>query len=165
MKNFSKTFLIIVFTTFCFSISFGQNFTLPDGEYMDTTGNLKSNCPNYAIYYYSLGCKYPKNSSSLLKDLQDFLKNKNNIYPGSGYITFRFKIDCEGRPNQKVKVSQTDTKYKICHFDKKLVNELYLFIKTLNEWKTGITRDGKVYSYLAFITFKMENGKIINIIP
>ena len=165
MKYFPKIFVIIVFSSLCFSVSFGQNYTLPDGEYMDTTNNLKSNCDTYNNYYYSLGCKYPKNSTSLLKELQVFLKNKNNRYSGSGYITFHFRIDCEGKPNQKVKVLQTDANYKTYHFDKILVNDLYLFLKTLNEWKIGLAKNGNTYSYLAFITFKIYNGKITNIAP
>jgi hypothetical protein len=144
--------------------AFAQNIILPDGEYMDTTSNHDTKCKDYNNYYYSVGGKYPKSSSTVLKDVQLFLVKKNNIYPGSGYITFRFKIDCEGKQMQKVQVLQTNEKYLKHQFDKKLVDELFVFLRTLSQWKIA-TMEGKAYLYRAFITFKIKNGKVINIIP
>lgn len=142
-----------------------QNYFLPDGEYMDTISNNSATCPEHNIYYYSVGGKYPESSSTLLKKVQSFLNEKNGKYNGSGYITFRFTVDCEGKPMKKVQVLQTDNEYKKTHFEKALVNELYDFFHTLNKWKDIKTKDGKGYAYIAFITFKIKDGKVINIIP
>jgi len=144
---------------------FGQNFVLPDSEYMDTASNQNKNCKNFNAYFYSVGGKYPENSSSLLKELQTFQQQKPQYFSGSGYITFRFTVDCEGKLMQRIQVLQTDEKYVSTHFDKSMVNELFSFLKTLNNWRIVKTKNGEAFSYKAFITFKIQNGKVINIIP
>jgi hypothetical protein len=157
----------IVSLTFVFSFfeSFGQNYILPDGEYMDTTSNSNSECKVNNIYYYQVNGKYPESSSSLLLEALEFMNKKTTEYTGSGYITFRFAIDCEGKMANKVQVLQTNEYYKNYHFEKSLVNDLYSFVKTLDKWKTIKKKDNKTYSYVTFITFKIKNGKVINIIP
>jgi hypothetical protein len=159
-----RPFFIVIFS-FLAGQAFGQNFVLPDGEYMDTVSNQNEKCKNYNVYFYQVGGKYPESSFSLLNELQIFLQQINEIYSGSGYITFRFTVDCEGKIMQKIQVMQTDEKYTKYHFDKALVNELFAFLKTLDKWKTAKTKDGETFSYKAFITFKIKNGKVINIIP
>jgi hypothetical protein len=143
-----------------------QNYILPDGEYMDTVCESKVNCKDYKIYYYQIGGKYPESSATLLKEAHTFLLNSKCKISGSGYITFRFMIDCEGQVMRKIQVLQTDEKYVACHFDKAIVNELFLFFKTMDKWKIAKPKElpGPV-SYNAFMTFKLKNGKVINIIP
>jgi hypothetical protein len=143
----------------------GQNIILPDGEYMDTTSVKDTGCLDRNIYYYQVGGKYPESSSSLLKKAVVHLKNKNEVYSGSGYITFRFRIDCEGKIMKNAQVLQTDEKYVGSHFEKKLVNELWDFTRQLNKWKIAKSPKGSTYSYTTFITFKIKDGKINNIIP
>ncbi len=154
--------LILVLITFR---SFGQLYTLPDGEYIDTTVNSNTACKDYNVYYYQIGGKYPKSSITLLKEVQTFLLHNNKIYQGSGYITFRFRVDCEGHRTKRTQVLQTDEQFKSYHFNKDLVNKLFLFLNTLNDWKTAQDNRGNSFSYMAFITFKIKNGKAINIIP
>jgi hypothetical protein len=48
---------------------------------------------------------------------------------------------------------------------KNLVNELFAFLQTLNKWSIMKSKDGQTFSYKAFVTFKIKNGKVINIIP
>jgi hypothetical protein len=155
----SGIFLIITNQTFA------QNFVLPDGEYMDTTSTQNEKCPKQYAYFYSVGGKYPENSTSLLKKVQTFLQQQNENYVNSGYITFRFMIDCEGKRIAKTQLLQTDENYAAFHFEKKLVDELYSFLKTLDKWVSAKSTDGNTYSYKAFLTFKIKNGKVINIIP
>lgn len=147
------------------SQSLAQNIILPDGEYMDTTSVQNEKCPKQFAYFYSVGGKYPENSTSLLKKVQAYLQQKNETYTNSGYITFRFMVDCEGKRVPQTEVLQTDEKYAAFHFEKKLVDELFSFLKTLDKWVTYKSKEGNTYSYKAFLTFKIKNGKVINIIP
>lgn len=150
-------------------IAKGQNYILPEGEFMDTISTHDTKDTNCFIspcnYYYSFRAKYPKNSASLLNEAHLFLQKKNETYSGSGYITLRFTIDCQGKMTKKVQVLQTDEQYKNYHFDIAFVNEIYLFLKTLDKWIVAEPLPGKRFSYITFITFKIKNGKIINIIP
>ena len=122
-------------------------------------------CKEYNIYFYQVHGKYPESSSTILKEVQIFLKNENNYYTASGYITFQFIIDCNGKKTKKTKVLQTDEHYAAYHFDKKLVQELYEFLNRMDKWRIFKNKAGQSFSYKAFITFKIKNGKVIRIIP
>jgi hypothetical protein len=145
--------------------TFAQNFVLPDGDYMDTTFAQNEKCHKIYNYFYGVGGKYPENSASLLKEAQIFLQQKNQNYLNSGYITFRFMVNCEGKLLPKTQILQTDEKYLNYHFEKNLVNELFAFLKTLDKWRIAKSKEGYTYSYKAFLTFKIKNGKVVNIIP
>ena len=49
-------------------------------------------------------------------------------------------------------------------FDKKLVDELLTLTKTLDGWVVG-EYEGQVFDYYQYLTFKIENGKLIEIMP
>ena len=142
-----------------------QNYILPDGEYMDTTTTSDTACKDYIVYYYQVGGKYLESSITVLQKAQVFLQHANEKYNGSGYITFRFRIDCAGKRTKRTQVLQTNEAYKAYHFDKGFINELFLFLNTLTDWKTAPDHHGGSFSYIAFITFKIKDGKVINIIP
>lgn len=165
--HFDKAMKILIISCFLLfaSHAFGQNFILPDGEYMDTAANNNSACKDYNIYFYQVNGKYPRSSYTILKEAQSFLKTKNNSYEGNGYITFQFTIDCEGKKMNKTRALQTDEKYIAYHFDKGFVEELYAFLNTMDQWKIFKNKTGQTFPYKAFITFKIKNGKVVNIIP
>ncbi len=143
-----------------------QNYVLPDGrEYMDTTANNDGNCKEYGVYYYSVGGKYPQASSTVLSEVKAFLKQEHTGDKSSGYITFRFMIDCSGNRLKKTQVLQTDDHYNSYHFSKELVDNLYHFLTTLHNWKIARNPKGDIYPYTTFITYKIEHGKVVNIIP
>jgi hypothetical protein len=164
-KKLTIAFIISGLSLLLANQTFAQNFVLPDGEYMDTTSVQNEKCPKQYAYFYSVGGKYPENSASLLKKVQTFLQQKNETYINSGYITFRFMINCEGKRVPQTEVLQTDEKYAAFHFEKKLLDELFSFLKTLDKWVAFKSKEGNTYSYKAFLTFKIKNGKVINIIP
>lgn len=142
-----------------------QNFVLPYGEYMDTTVVSNAKCDDkYLIYYYHVDTKYPMSTATMMRDSKLFLSQKAKRYTGSGYITFRFRIDCEGKM-QRVRVMQTDEEYQTIHFDKSLIAELNDFIHTLDRWEKGLSAyELKNVNYIALLTFKIKNGEIVNVI-
>jgi len=164
LVNTMKLIILITSLFLTCKIS-GQNIILPGVEYMDTTSTQDEKCANYNAYYYQVGGKYPESSSSVLKEVQTFRQDENKIHTGSGYITFRFTIDCEGKVMKKVQVLQTDENYRQYHFEKEFVNELFSFFETMDKWKIAKTKYGDPITYNAFISFKIKYGKIINIIP
>jgi len=159
-----KRTLVAICFLFAFVSVSAQRIILPKGEYMDTTNVQNSSCPEGYPYYYSVRGKYLKSSFTLLKDVNTFLLIKHAAYTGNGYITFRFVVDCQGKMLPKVRVMQTDEKYRLFHFDKSLVEELYSYLLTLKDWKIA-KHDSSSVSYMSYLSFKINNGKIINIIP
>ncbi len=144
----------------------GRIILLQKGEFMDTTRIFSPDCaPPYAIFYYQIKAKYPVSSTILLADSRAFVKQRNQLYSGSGYVTFHFYIDCKGTMS-RVLVQQTDENYKSFHFQKEFVNDLYSYLKTMHEWKKKLEiQNPKNINYIAFISFKIKNGEIVNIIP
>jgi hypothetical protein len=133
---------------------------------MDTASVNDPGCKGYSnVYYYQVSGKYPESSASLLKEAQTFIGKLNKKYIGSGYITFRFVINCQGKMRKRVQVLQTDDNYKDFHFDKAFVNDLFSFVQTLDKWRIAGAKESTPYFYTTFITFKIKDGKIINIIP
>lgn len=159
-------YLLILFSLGC-KLSFvqAQNYFLRDGEYMDTATINDLSCPNLNYYYYHIGGKYPESSYTLLKKTQTFLKTSDKGFDSSGYITFRFLIECNGKMMRKVQVLQTNDKYQSIYFDKQLVNLLFQFLTTLDKWKSPKSKEGAPISYYAFLTFKIKDGKVCNVIP
>lgn len=157
---------ILLFFLFITNHLSAQSYVLPGGrEYMDTTTNSNTSCRDYGVYYYSVGGKYPASSSTTLSDVKTFLKHKHTGDKSSGYITFRFMIDCNGNRLKRTQVLQTDNSYLSYHFNKKLVSNLYKFLNIMRNWKVAKNPKGDIYPYTTFITYKIEHGKVINIIP
>lgn len=132
---------------------------------MDTIVDPDLDYGSPLFYYYSVGGKYPKSPATLLKEVKAFTEKQNNSYSGSGYITFRFIVDTTGSILPKVKVIQIDDHYKSHQFEKALINELFAYLTTLDKWRVARFTPGEALPYITFITFKMKNGKVINIIP
>ncbi len=158
--------LVIIITLLVSKFCLSQNYKLPEGDFMDTTlPSFTSPCHDKNVLYYQIGAKYPESSLSILKNAQAFTSNYHN-FSGNGYITFLFIIDCKGKIAPRIQVLQTDENYKKYYFEKDFVTLLYAFLKTMDKWKIARINNREVpLAYHTFITFKIQNGKVVNIIP
>jgi hypothetical protein len=142
-----------------------QRIALPSGEYMDTTSVRNPACAKAGwARYYSVQGKYPRSSYTLAQQAQAFLQQQKSVWAGSGYVTFRFGIDCAGHRQPRVQVLQTDAQYQPTHFDKALVEALYAYLQTLTEWRVGVMQNVPV-NYIAYLTFKLKDGKVVAVVP
>lgn len=134
-----------------------------NGEFLDSTiSTALYPFRNTLPEFYNFNAKYPQNSASTLKSVKSFLSEKQVSVAGSGYITFKFIIANDGKMSY-VRVLQIDEKYKPKFFDRNTVLALYEFLKTLDKWKTDVR--GTKINYSAFMSFKIQNGEVINVIP
>ncbi|MFT3948384.1 MAG: hypothetical protein QM763_15550 [Agriterribacter sp.] len=135
-------------------------------EYIDTArGSDTGNCKTTNIYYYQVDGKYPENSYTLLHAVTTYLDNFELKGLKNGYITFRFTIDCKGQLVRFVEVLQTNELYKKAAFEIAFLNKLYQYIRTLKDWKKATLKNSYPCAYKAFLTFKIKDGKVDNIIP
>ncbi|MCJ8155209.1 hypothetical protein MKJ01_15695 [Chryseobacterium sp. SSA4.19] len=81
----------------------------------------------------------------------------------NGYITIRFVVNCEGRTGM-FRVQQMDENYIAKKFNQKIVNQLLLFTKDLEGWVPKKIEKEKV-DYYQYVTYKIENGKVSEILP
>ncbi|MEQ9263400.1 MAG: hypothetical protein RLP14_09590 [Owenweeksia sp.] len=81
----------------------------------------------------------------------------------SGYLTYRFVINCQGETGRYI-TEEADLDFTAKEFDRGVVNYLLGLLLQLDGWKVEPIRNtvGDVYAY---ITFKMKDGEIIELLP
>lgn len=142
-----------------------QLIHLPDGGYIDTSGKMDTVCMDLGIYYFQVGAKYPMSSDALLQKLKATIGQETGLGKQSGWITFQFMIDCEGRLVRRVRLVQTDTNYKTTAFPFNGIDKLYQFILGLDGWKHASMPNNITHPYHAFLSFEINHGKVERIIP
>lgn len=160
-----RGFVLAFVFLFIVNITEAQLLHIGENEYIDTIGKIDSvHCKELNIYYYQVEGKYPESSYVLLENAQAYIGDFTLTGLKNGYITFRFTIDCQGNLVRFVEVLQTNQHYKKDHFEFGFVKELYQFLLTLKDWKIA-KLNGDTYPYKAYLTFKIKDGKVDNIIP
>ena len=81
----------------------------------------------------------------------------------SGYITVRFVVNCEGETD-RFRVLQIDKSYQPTEFHSELVEDLLSFSKRLTDWLPA-EYQGNHYDYYQYLTFKITDGKVVDILP
>ena len=81
----------------------------------------------------------------------------------TGYITIRFMVNCEGKIG-RFRVEQLDTEYKPKKFNVEFVEAILSTTKSLNGWIPA-TRNNKAYDYYKYLTFKIIENEIVDILP
>ncbi len=91
---------------------------------------------------------------------------KENIYSEkciNGYITVRFLVNCEGKAGL-FRVQHMTMDLKDSELDAELENRLLQFTKSLNGWMPKEIKGLKV-DYYQYLTYKIENGKVSEVLP
>lgn len=115
----------------------------------------------FEYYSFSDGILYDGEKAQLIREFQ------NSFIPGSasqnGYITVRFMVNCEGKSG-RFRVIELDQDYNKKEFDHSLVNQIVGTTQSLDGWKPG-EYESKTYDYYQYLTFKISEGHIVNIMP
>jgi hypothetical protein len=111
--------------------------------------------------YYSFDIKYPLSSEKLTEEVNQMLTYQPKQM--NGFITIRFVVNCKGQTGN-FEVYQTGDNYQIVKFEDKYVEQLLCFVKSLDGWKMAIYKD-KNYDYYTYFAFKIEYGKVTEIVP
>jgi len=89
--------------------------------------------------------------------------NTSKLNNESGYLTFRFVINCKGQAGKFV-TNQADFKYNEKQFSEETIMHLYDIISGVKHWRPVIIRNTKRDSYF-YVTFILKNGAIQDILP
>ncbi|SEL54284.1 hypothetical protein [Parapedobacter koreensis] len=81
----------------------------------------------------------------------------------TGYITVRFVVNCRGEVD-RFRVLQIDRIYKPTIFDPAFVAAILTFTKALDDWIPG-QYQGSSYDYFQQLTFKINDGQVVDILP
>ncbi|MDH7446415.1 hypothetical protein [Aquimarina sp. 2201CG14-23] len=111
-------------------------------------------------YYHSAAPAIYKGSKLSFKNkiLDSFNKNGYNDY---GYLNLRFNVNCKGETGNVI-VSELNTDLEPATLDQNLVNELFNLSVQSENWQITNEEDVNYYIYLLF---KIEDGKVTEILP
>lgn len=115
----------------------------------------------YQYYNDSKGFQYKGEKYEIEKKLKSL--SLKELSGKSGYITIRFVVNCEGKTGL-FRMKQMNEDYKEFVFDEKLSNQLLIFTKSLNGWAPKEI-EGKKIDYYQYLTYKIENGQVSEILP
>lgn len=144
---------IFFFFTIIPVLSFAQkeSFKLCDSVYVN----------KWQLQYYSYDTKYPLSSEKLTEEVNQTLTFQPKQI--NGFVTIRFMVNCKGQVGN-FEVYQIDNNYQNTKFDEKYIEQLLIFIKTLDNWKIAFYKEYKI-DYFTYFTFKIEHGKVTEIVP
>lgn len=89
--------------------------------------------------------------------------DKAKLFDQSGRLVFRFVVNCEGKAGRFV-AEGYDLNYQPMEFHQETIDHLYGILQKLEDWRTVVIRDEVRDAYF-YITFNIDNGQIIDILP
>lgn len=159
MPNFLLLlFILILFSCKNYKEKENDQLQFPFNRYNLLKSDLLNECSKEVHKYYEISAKHPKSSVSLIKLLNERKgpQIKKNI---NGYITFSFIVNCKGQIGEFI-IYQLDQDFNRKTYDEQSIEILREFILDMKDFK--IYEDKNYYYYL---TFKIGNGKVIDILP
>lgn len=117
---------------------------------------------SFQYYNFGEGLRY-KGEKPAIRDI--FAKQYEPI-PGEhddGYVIIRFMVNCEGLTG-RYRVETLNKEYIKTDIEDRIVSQLIEITKNLDGWEIG-TYEDSVYDYYQYLTFKIENGNLIDIMP
>ncbi len=82
----------------------------------------------------------------------------------SGYLTYRFVLNCKGEAARFI-TEQADLDYNSKQFPSETIQHFYDIVSSQKDWQPCQQSNGESYDSYTYITFKLKNGKVIEILP
>lgn len=121
-------------------------------------------CDEGRIYntYSSAGLKAYKGSKKRFRD-HIFASFNDNTFTESGYLNFRFLVNCEGNAGW-FEVIQMNLDLEETTLNDELVDSLFKLTSNPQNWEI-IDYYEAPRNYYMYVSYRIENGKITEIIP
>ena len=119
-------------------------------------------------YNYQIGqtkgqvASYSKGKNGLRKHVLSHYKNKG--YSDSGYLNIRFVINCKGETGRYI-IHENNLDLEPKKFNKDLVNQLFNITTQLKKWNPVIYGEDNIKDSYMYISYRIENGEITEILP
>lgn len=129
------------------------------------TANFQPCEEHFAHQYYNFGnsIQYTGEKAAVIDFVYEEFESNPSIQD-SGYVTIRFMVNCKGESG-RFRVYQMDKDYQLISLNKSLVDQIVGIVMRLDEWKIGFRDNGDAYDYYQYLTFKIEEGQITDIMP
>lgn len=124
---------------------------------------------SYMVDYYNYAkgdtihraTSYIHGKNGLRKEVLSQYQNRN--YSDSGYLNFRFIVNCKGEAGAYV-IHENDLDLNPKQFDPDLVQQLFEITTSFKQWHPNYMRGANRDSYM-YISYRIENGEITEILP
>lgn len=168
MKNLKKSnlnLLLLLSFLIALSLSIWLNYQTTNSV-GDISFNKEIDSPTFKIcnekkilQYYSVKSNYKNGRRAIKKEIWKTIENLT--FEKSGFITFRFIINCKGETG-RFRIKTINSELKTQEFDAQKIKTLQNTIEKLKNWNAGIMDDKTFDSYYV-LNFKIEKGKITDI--
>ena len=112
--------------------------------------------------YSGAGLDAYKGSKKRFRDAINTNFNNNN-YTDSGYLNFRFLVNCEGNAGW-FEIIEMDLDLNEKPLYKPMVDELFKFTASKENWNV-LNYKNEPHNYYMYVSYRIENGKVTEIIP
>ena len=136
-------------------INFDSKIDDPDFKLCDENNVLQ-------YYNFGKGLQYKGEKIKIIEQFREGFKSVAHTEE-SGFITIRFIVNCQGKTG-RYRLQGMNNDYIEKTFSENITDQLLGLTKQLDGWGMG-EANGKVYDYYQYLTFKMEDGKLIEIMP
>lgn len=149
--NYSKVLFLLSFLLLFGEISFAQ---------ADSTFKLCGD--QQCLPYYSSNLKYTGGFWEIKNQFKEvkFTELVNN----SGIVTIQFLVNCNNEVG-KYSTQSCDLDYLPNEVNPIIVEKLLFLTKELKNWKAGNDGAGNLINSHTFLSFRIENGVITEILP
>lgn len=114
----------------------------------------------YEYYNFGKGVQF---EGEKIKILNHFKEQYKPLAKDNGYFTIRFVVNCRGETG-RYRIESMNFDYQPIVFDEKTADQLLTLTKELKGW--GIAAyEKKERDYYQYLTFKLEDGRITEILP
>lgn len=116
-----------------------------------------------ADYYWSNpDARYSEGKRAMLDTIYAHVDESKLVGP-NGKLVFRFVVNCEGQAGRFV-AEGFDLDYQRTDFNQETVDHLFGILQKLEKWEPVLFGDELQDAYF-YITFNIENGEIVDILP
>jgi hypothetical protein len=121
---------------------------------------------NYHTQYYSFDpgtAGYTGEKPAIEAYFQERFQYDKSSAKENGYITVRFIVNCKGQTG-RFRTKEIGLNYKPKTFRGGISAHLLDLTRNMKGWQPGTYKGGQ-YDYYQYLTFTIENGKILRITP
>lgn len=122
-------------------------------------------CNREKIYstYSGLGLDAYRGSKKTFKNT--ILSKYDSLsYNDSGYISYRFLVNCKGEAGW-FEIIEMNLDLEETKLDKKIVESLLKLTSSAENWNTVGWDENENVDYYMYVLYRIENGKIVEILP
>jgi hypothetical protein len=169
-----KQTIFILLTIFVFScapvghenVSKNDVGDIPFDKILDDENFKTCNETNINQYYVRYSADTRPGYQGEKKGLDKAILSKYSFQQSeqeNGYVTIRFIVNCKGETG-RFRIEEMDFAYKPRKFDSKISHQLLEIVKNLKEWIPRKS-NGENLDFYQYLTFKIEKGQIVKILP